>query len=210
MTPFYVALHLYDPLAPATMAAGDVYGGEARLFVLTDDSLAKALFTVLESIADKGARLERIEFAGPVETFQPDHFPFEIDVIAMSDDAMETGDICSSPAYTYAPWDAPQPSGVSLAVLDLFDPSMVSGNQPYAGEQCLAAVPGDPDSALRGLLEVLENDDIRLKALEDLRDSAEAEPDEYDAEWDIAELVGEAKETNGPAFSLAFAYERED
>ncbi|MFW2541413.1 hypothetical protein ACN2XU_02140 [Primorskyibacter sp. 2E107] len=204
MIPFYISLHLFDPLGPIQAAEGGTYGGDARLFVINAHSLAEALDAVLELIADQSCRLLRIGHAGPLADYLPDYFPFPADVADLAAQAQD-GPV-STPAYSFEPWGADVQSGVSIAVLDVYDPSM-EGGEPYAGEVTLAAAPGTPEEALRTLLDVLEDSNVRLKKLEDLRESAEASPDEYDDDWPLLEIVAEAGQTAGPAFSPAFVYD---
>ncbi len=207
MTPFYISLHLFDPLGPIQVAESGTYGGDARLFVVYARSLAEALDEVLEVIADQSCRLLRIGHAGPLADYLPDYFPFPADVAELAAQAQD-GPV-STPAYSFEPWGADVTSGVSIVVLDVYDPSM-EGGEPYDGELTLAAAPGTPEEALRTLLDVLEDSNVRLKKLEDLRESAEASPDEYDDDWPLLDIVAEAGGSGGPAFSPAFVYEAEE
>ncbi|WP_425099611.1 hypothetical protein [Tropicibacter sp. S64] len=204
MTPYYVSLHLHDPLGPLQTAESGSYGGDARLFVHYAETLAEALEEVLEVIADQSCRLLRIGHAGPLADYLDEHFPFPADIADLTAQAKD-GPV-STPAYSFEPWGADVASGVSVAVLDVYDPSM-EGGEPYAGEVTLAACPGTPEEALRTLLDVLAESDVRLKKLEDLRESAEASPDEYDDDWPLLEIVAEAGKTGGPSFSPAFVYD---
>ncbi|WP_136439600.1 hypothetical protein [Pacificoceanicola onchidii] len=204
MSPFYISLHLYDPLGPLQLAEGGQYGGAAQLFVVEAEGLAEALLDVVEAIADQSCRLLRIGHAGPLSEYLDEHFPFPADVGAMAQDAR--AGMVSTPAYSFEPWGAEVASGVSIAVLDVYDPSM-EGGEPYAGELTLAACPGTPEEALRVLLEVLDGSGVRLKRLEDLRESAEASADEYDDDWPLLEIVAEAGQSGAPSFSPAFVYE---
>ncbi len=207
MRPYYVSLHLFDPLGPAQMAGAGTYGGEARLFVHHAESLEQALGDVVEAIADQGCRLLRIGHAGPAEAFLDEHFPFPAGMPAMIDGSRD-GELVSSEAYSFEPWGVDTPSGVCAVVMDVYDPAM-EGPEPYAGELVLATAPGTPEEALAELLEVLRDSNVRLKSLEDLRESAEASPDEYDDDWPLLELIAQAGSSGAPAFSPAFVYEAE-
>lgn len=201
----YASLQLWDPLGQMKIGPGLLYGGQSMFFVLAADSLEAGLDRLLDAVAGKGLGLVRLLYAGYAEDFTSDHFPFEIDLQAMVDDARATGEVCAVGPFTYEPAAAPESDEVMLACVDLFDPSH---DGAYAGELRLAAAQGSVADGLRALLARMREDGLRLKALEDVKDASE-HSEVFDFEASVEDMVKRARGTQDVTFSDKITYQHD-
>ena len=199
----YANLQLWDPLGQMKIEPGLLYGGQSMFFVLAADDLESGLIRLLDAVAQKGLGVVRLLYAGEASNFSDDHFPFEVDMQTMADDALKTGEICALGPYTYEPAAAPESEEVMLACVDLADPAQGGA---YAGELRLAATRGNVADGLRALIAQMQAEGLRLKALEDVKDASE-HSEVFNFETSVEDMVKRAKDADGVVFSDRLAYE---
>ena len=195
----YAHLQLWDPMGQMKLDEGLRYGGETMLFVLAAEDLASGLLKLLDSVAARRLGLIRLNYAGYAEDFAEDHFPFEVDMAAMVEDARETGRICAMGPYTFEPTAALKPEEVMLACVDLA--------QGAGGELRLAARRGSVAEGLRDLVEAAKTEARAIVALEDVKDASE-HSEVFDFEDSVEDMVKRARASSGVVFSDAIGYER--
>jgi hypothetical protein len=209
MAIFYAAVEAHDPEGQTAMPDGEVYGGEARFFVLQAEDLADALMVLSNSIVVNGLRLDRILHAGNVEAFDDEILPFEVDIDEMVAAAESSGEICVSEAHPFEPDETDgSGSGVFACCIDACDPEWADEDEgTYAGHYQLAVIKAETATeALQILVGDFEAEGIILVALEGLVD-AEAFPfDGYEFEFEEEDAVGDVLEEGGMLLSNAYAY----
>jgi len=202
----YAHLQVWDPLGQMKLDEGLRYGGQTMLFVLAADGLAEGLLKLMDAVAQKGLGFVRLIYAGYTDGFEPDHFPFEVDIATMTADALETGRICAIGPYTYAPTLDLKSEDVMLACVDLLGPDLGEA-APRGGAICLAAMRGSVADGLRALLEAARADGQEILSLEDVKDASE-HSEVFDFETSVEELVKRARVAPGPVFSDLIEYQR--
>ncbi len=209
MAIFYIAVEAHDPEGQNAMPEGEIYGGEARLFVLQAQDLADALAVLSNSMVVNGLRLDRILHAGNVEAFDDEMLPFEVDIDEMVAAAESSGEICVSEAHPFEPDETDGTgSGVFACCIDACDPEWADEDEgTYAGHYQLAVIKAETATeALQMLVGDFEAEGIILVALEGLV-NAEAFPfDGYDFEFEEEDAVGDVLEEGGMLLSNAYAY----
>jgi hypothetical protein len=209
MPNYYAAVEVYDPQGPNQAEEGEVYGGEARFFVLHCEDLAEALDTLNTSIAGHNLALMRILHAGLAEDFDDEMLPFEIDIDAMVQTAEEGGEICVSEPHVFEPDPSDgAPSGVYAVCLDVFDPVWADEDEEeYAGQYQLAVIAAPSAAeALAMLLSDCASHGLNIQALEGLVDSNAFPFDAYEFEFDEEDPSLEVKSEGGIIWSNAYSY----
>lgn len=209
---FFAAVEVFDPEGANLAEDGEVYGGEARFFVLTSEDLPEALSALNTSIAGHGLALTRVLHAGRVEDYDDEMLPFEIDIDAMVQTAEEGGEICVSEPHVFEPdlADGP-PLGVFAACLDLFDPEWADEDEDeYAGHYQLAVIAAASGAeALTMLLSDCAAHELTILAIEGLVDANTFPFDAYEFEFDEEDPVSEAQDDGGMVWSNAYAYPKD-
>ena len=202
----YANLQLWDPMGQMKVTPGLQYGGQSMLFVLAADDLRAGLLRLVDAVAAKGLGLIRVMYAGYTEVFDPDHFPYDVELEPMIADALEQDKVCAVGPFTFDPAAAPESADVMLACIDVFDPSQ-SDEGAYDGALCLAAVAGNVADGLRTLIADMQAQGIELKHIEDAKDGSE-HAEVYSFETSVEDLIGKAQGADGPVYSDMIAYDR--
>jgi hypothetical protein len=206
---FYAAVEVFDPEGPNHAEDGEVYGGEARFFVLQAGDLAEALDALNASIASHDLTLMRVLHAGSAEDFDDEMLPFEVDIDAMVQTAEAGGEICVSEPQVFEPDPSDgAPTGAYAACLDLFDPEWADEDEGnYAGHYQLAVIAAPTaGEALAMLLSDCMAHELHVQGVEGLVDSNAFPFDAYEFEFDEEEPVGDVLEEGGIIWSNAYAY----
>jgi hypothetical protein len=209
---YYAAVEVFDPQGQNLAEEGEVYGGEARFFVLSCDDLAEALEVLNGSITSHGLNLMRILHAGLADDFDDEMLPFEVDIDEMVQTAEDGGEICVSEPHVFEPDPSDgAPSGVFAVCLDLFDPEWADEDEEeYAGHYQLAVIAAPTaDAALAMLLSDCAAHGLGLQAIEGLVDANAFPFDAYEFEFDEEDPVGEVQDTGGIILSNAYSYPQE-
>lgn len=201
----YANLQLWDPMGQMKIAPGLIYGGQSMFFVVAADNLVSGLDRLLDTVAEKGLGLIRLMYAGYTDEFNPDHFPYEVDLAPMIKDAMELDKICALGPFTFDPAAAPEPAGVMLACVDVFEPRDNEAG-PGTGALCLAAVQGSVADGLRALLREMQAKGVQLHLIEDAKDASE-HSEVFSFETSVEDMVKRARETAAPVYSDTIGYE---
>lgn len=209
MGTYYAAIEAFDVEAQAAMPEGEIYGGEARFFVLQAESLSEAMAVLSNSVQANGLRLDRVLFAGNADDFDADVVPFEVDIEGMTATALETGEICVTEAHVFEPDDTdPALSGVYACCIDAFDPDWADEDEgDYAGHYQLAVVKADTATeALQLLVETLAEEGIDLLSVEGFVDAAAFPFDAYEFTFEEEDPIAEVQDDGGMILSNAYAY----
>ena len=204
----YANLQLWDPIGQMKVAPGLMYGGQSMLFVLAAEDLRDGLLRLVDAVAAKGLGLIRVMYAGYTDAFDPDHFPYEVELDPMIADAVEQDKICAVGPFTFDPAAAPESADVMLACIDIYDPAQ-AGKGAYDGALCLAGVAGNVADGLRTLIADMQAQDIELKHIEDAKDGSE-HAEVYSFETTVEDMIGKAKGNTGPVYSDLIAYDRKN
>lgn len=195
----YANLQLWDPMGQMKIEPGLVYGGQSMLFALAADDLVGGLLRLIDAVAEKGLGLMRVLYAGYCEDFEPDHFPFGVDLEPMVRDALDLDKVCAIGPFTFEPAAAPEAEEVMLACVDIAEDS-------GGGALCLAAVQGGVADGLRRLLQDFRDKEIKLFRLEDAKDASE-HAEVYSFETSLEDMVKRARATPAPVYSDKIGYE---
>jgi len=206
---YYAAVEVFDPQGANMAEEGEVYGGEARFFVLSCDDLAEALDTLNGSIVGHGLALMRVLHAGLANDFDDEMLPFDVDIDAMVQTAEDGGEICVSEPHIFEP-DPTEgaPSGVYAVCLDVFDPEWAEEEEDgYAGQYQLAVIAApSAGEALAMLLSDCAAHGINIQAIEGLVDANAFPFDAYEFDFDEEDPVGEVQDMGGIIWSNAYSY----
>lgn len=206
---YFIAVEAFDPQGQSLMPEGAVYGGEARMFVLTAEGLTEALTTLANSMVVNGLDLRRILHAGAVEAFDEEMLPFEVDLDGMVEAANASGEICVSEAQPFEPDQTDGTgSGAYACCIDAFDMEWADEDEgTYAGHYQLAVIRADSAAeALQIMVEDFDAEGIMIVGIEGLVD-AEAFPfDGYEFEFEEEDAIGDVLEEGGMILSNAYAY----
>ncbi|MDQ2089495.1 hypothetical protein [Marimonas arenosa] len=195
----FAHLQLWDPVGQMKIDPDLTYGGQTMLFVLAAEDLVTGIEKLLQAVQAKGLGLVRLMHAGFTEDFEPDHFPFEVDLAPMIRDAEELDKICALPPVTFSPNTLVTPLEVTVAILDL------AADKGTGGALTLAAIQGSVAAALPRLLDHIRSQGLAVRSIEDVKDATE-HSEGYGFEIGIEDLVNKARETDGPVFSEAMSY----
>ena len=209
MGTYYAAIEAFDTEAQAAMPDGEIYGGEARFFVLQAENLSDALAVLSNSVQANGLRLDRVLFAGNAEDFDADVVPFEVDIEGMTATALETGEICVTEAHVFEPDETdPTLSGVYACCIDAFDPDWADEDEgDYAGHYQLAVIKaGSASEALQIMVEELVGEGIELLSVEGFVDAAAFPFDAYEFTFEEEDPIAEIQDDGGMILSNAYAY----
>lgn len=209
MAIFYAAVEAHDPEGQNAMPEGDIYGGEARFFVLQASDLAEALMVLSNSMVLNGLRLDRVLHAGNVESFDDEILPFEVDIDQMAAAAAAGSEIVVSEAHPFEPDETDgQGSGVYAVCIDACDPEWADEDEgTYSGHYQLAVIKADSAAAaLQMLVEDFEAEGIILISLEGLVDSNAFPFDGYEFEFEEDDAISEVLDEGGMILSNAYAY----
>ena len=212
MGTYYAAIEAFDTGAQAEMPEGEIYGGEARFFVLQAESLSDALAVLSNSVQSNGLRLDRVLFAGNADDFDADVVPFEVDIEGMTATALETGEICVTEAHVFEPDETdPALSGVYACCIDAFDPEWADEDEgDYAGHYQLVVIKADSASAaLQMLVEELGDEGIEILSVEGFVDAAAFPFDAYEFTFEEEDPIAEVLDEGGMILSNAYAYTNE-
>ena len=212
MGTYYAAIEAFDTEAQAEMPEGEIYGGEARFFVLQAESLADALAVLSNSVQSNGLRLDRVLFAGNADDFDADVVPFEVDIEGMTATALESGEICVTEAHVFEPDESdPALSGVYACCIDAFDPEWADEDEgDYAGHYQLVVIKADSASAaLQMLVEELGDEGIEILSVEGFVDAAAFPFDAYEFTFEEEDPISEVQDEGGMILSNAYAYTNE-
>ena len=197
----YANLQLWDPMGQMKIEPGLMYGGQSMLFVLAAEDLAAGVLRLMDAVAEKGLGLIRLMYAGYTDDFEPDHFPYGVELEPMIRDAQELDKICAIGPFTFEPAAAPEPEEVMLACVDVHD----SANGA-SGAICLAAMRGSVSDGLRVLLQGMREQGVHLHRLEDAKDASE-HAEVFSFETSVEEMVKRARAAEVPVFSDSISYE---
>ena len=206
MRAFFASVDLFDPTGSERMRKGKVYGGETRLFVLAAASFDAALRKLCIAIVEEGARLDRVHKAAPVAMFTTEDFPFHVDIDAMVKDAIDLGEICVTPDYTFSPYGNNE-TGLFYGLFELFKPDRDAPNDgQFTYAACSAPSCGD---ALSAVLDDVAGDNCILKSVEDFSDAGFYDPAIRFGSGSLSDLIG--SETDGVVWAgQSFFYSEED
>jgi len=213
MKAIYVSVRLFDPNGQEHLKAGQVYGGEVRLFVLKATDVAAGLLELADAIEASESELVSIQYAAPVTEFLSEHFDFDVDLQAMIKDADNLGEICVSPVYSYSPAeDQPTSIGVFAGLIDAYDREFaLESDRPYAGQIGWAVSVGETCiAALKALLADLEQDQFTLRSLEHFKDACDFDYEAYAHEASIKDIIAQVKKEKGTLYSDFFSYEKDE
>lgn len=206
---YFAAAELYDPEGPSPEDGGIAYGGEARMFVLQADDLTQALLALAHSITEHDLKLIRLLYAGQAEDFDDEMLPFDVDIDAMVQSAIDDDRICVSEPHVFAP-DPTEgaATGVFAVCLDLFDAEWADEDEgEYAGHYQLAVISAQSaGDALVQLLAYCNDQDLALQGLEGMVDSNAFPFDAYEFEFQEEDPVAEVQDSGGILWSLAYGY----
>lgn len=212
MGTYYAAIEAFDVEAQADMPEGEIYGGEARFFVLQAENLSEAMAVLSNAVQVNGLRLDRVLFAGNADDFDADVVPFEVDIEGMTATALESGEICVSEAHVFEPDETdPALSGVYACCIDAFDSDWADEDEgDYAGHYQLAVIKAETTAeALQMLVEELSAGGIDLLSIEGFVDAAAFPFDAYDFTFEEEDAIGEVQDEGGIILSNAYAYTNE-